>query len=281
MDHKECNDCKIIKPIDQFYTYKDRHGKTRLDRSCKDCTKTRLAKYKKPYNELTEEQKIKRKKSIADSQARRAHTTIFDDPNAKKCSKPDCFRVTKAKGLCRNHYNTLKKKLRKKNKPKKIKSYKYGKRLEDMNPEERKAILKQIAKDYRKSEKGKAARKREYANPANKAMRSCRMRIIKLLADKGERKTHSVTEWLGCTKSFLKEHIEKQFYPHPTLGLPMTWENHGFGDDKWHIEHIYPLSVAYKEGPEAFKKAQHYTNIRPMWQPENLSKYNKIENETT
>ena len=48
----------------------------------------------------------------------------------------------------------------------------------------------------------------------------------------------------------------------------MTWQNHG----KWHIDHIVPL---YKFDPtkyEDIKKANHYSNLQPLWAEENLKK---------
>lgn len=71
---------------------------------------------------------------------------------------------------------------------------------------------------------------------------------------------------LGCTQKQLREHLEMQFMP------GMSWDNHG----KWHIDHIYPLSKAYKEGPEAFARACHYTNLQPLWAIDNLRKHAKI-----
>lgn len=73
---------------------------------------------------------------------------------------------------------------------------------------------------------------------------------------------------LGCDRETFKTHIESQFKP------GMTWENHGvYG---WHIDHIYPLSIAIKEGIDSFKKACHYTNLQPLWAIDNLKKGNKV-----
>ena len=74
-------------------------------------------------------------------------------------------------------------------------------------------------------------------------------------------KTHKI---LGCSFEEFKQHLEKQF----TKG--MNWENQG----KWHLDHIYPTSLAKTQ--EEIIKLNHYTNFQPMWAKENISKGNKI-----
>jgi hypothetical protein len=74
-------------------------------------------------------------------------------------------------------------------------------------------------------------------------------------------KTHKI---LGCSFKEFKQHLEKQF----TKG--MNWDNIG----EWHLDHIYPVSLAKTE--EEIIKLNHYTNFQPMWAKENISKGNKI-----
>ena len=69
---------------------------------------------------------------------------------------------------------------------------------------------------------------------------------------------------LGCTFEEFKMHLEKQF----TKG--MSWENSG----EWHLDHIYPVSLAKDE--EELIKINHYTNFQPMWAIDNIKKSNKI-----
>jgi hypothetical protein len=76
---------------------------------------------------------------------------------------------------------------------------------------------------------------------------------------------HSKTfEILGCRYQDFKQHLERQF----TKG--MSWENQG----EWHLDHIYPVSLAKDEAE--LIKLNHYTNFQPMWASENISKGNKI-----
>ncbi len=73
---------------------------------------------------------------------------------------------------------------------------------------------------------------------------------------------------LGCTYEIAKKHIERQFKK------GMTWENHGFGNNKWHIDHKIPLSSAKTE--QGLINLCHYRNLQPLWQVDNLKKGKKI-----
>ena len=76
---------------------------------------------------------------------------------------------------------------------------------------------------------------------------------------------------VGCTPEFLKEYLEKQFYPRLITSEVMTWKNHGFYG--WHIDHIIPLDRA--KTLEDIEKLCHYTNLQPLWMEENIKKSNK------
>ena len=50
----------------------------------------------------------------------------------------------------------------------------------------------------------------------------------------------------------------------------MTWENYGFGEGKWVVDHIVPLALA-KEEQDVYK-LNRFTNLQPMWWRENMEK---------
>jgi len=52
----------------------------------------------------------------------------------------------------------------------------------------------------------------------------------------------------------------------------MTWENYG----KWHIDHILPCSSFDMSKESEQRKCFHYTNQRPLWKKENLSRARNI-----
>lgn len=88
--------------------------------------------------------------------------------------------------------------------------------------------------------------------------------ISKAVKNKNYKKATRTHEILGCSFDELKIHFERQF----TKG--MTWDNRS----EWHIDHIIPISSAKTE--EDVIRLNHYTNLRPLWAKENLSKSDKI-----
>ena len=70
-------------------------------------------------------------------------------------------------------------------------------------------------------------------------------------------------ELLGCTWEEARLHIESLFQE------GMTWENHGLGDDKWHIDHIRPV-CSFED--HELHLMNHISNLRPLWQKDNFGK---------
>lgn len=92
-----------------------------------------------------------------------------------------------------------------------------------------------------------------------------RCRVRAAFRNKGYAKSSKTAAILGCDWKTLKLHIERQFTKN------MTWENRS----EWHIDHIVPLASAKTE--EDVIALNHYTNLRPIWARENISKGAKME----
>lgn len=71
-------------------------------------------------------------------------------------------------------------------------------------------------------------------------------------------------KYLRCTIPELRAHLERQF----TEG--MTWENWKLRG--WHIDHIRQLNTFDLSDAGQLAVACHYTNLRPLWAKENLSR---------
>ena len=115
-------------------------------------------------------------------------------------------------------------------------------------------------------------KKRIKSDPIFKLIVNARIRINVVLKTKNIKKMNSTIELLGCTPKFLKEYLEKQFYPHPITNEAMTWKNHTLRG--WHVDHIDPLDLAMT--PEDIVVLAHYSNLQPLWSEDNLEKSNKI-----
>lgn len=98
-------------------------------------------------------------------------------------------------------------------------------------------------------------------SPEIRAIDNCRRRVSSFI----KRSDEKFSKEIGCTVKQFKVHIESKF----TEG--MTWENYG----EWQIDHIFPLSIAFKLGPEKFAESCKYTNLQPLWASDNKSKGNK------
>ena len=94
-------------------------------------------------------------------------------------------------------------------------------------------------------------------------------RIRRLINNKSRKKTIDI---LNYSMEQLMTHLESLF----TTG--MSWDNYGFGNDKWNIDHIIPVASfsfsSYKDNQ--FKECWAISNLQPLWQPENIRKGVKV-----
>jgi len=97
--------------------------------------------------------------------------------------------------------------------------------------------------------------------------RAVRARTGAAVKSIGEKSAGSL-EYLGCSISELKTHLESQFKP------GMSWDNYGYYG--WHIDHIKPISSFNLTIETELAQACHYTNLQPLWAKENFSKGNRI-----
>jgi len=119
-------------------------------------------------------------------------------------------------------------------------------------------------KEQRKLYNRTYQRRRKASDPIFKLI--CNMRTRMWAALKGNVKSASTINLTGCTLSFLKMHLEKQF----TKG--MNWSNQG----EWHVDHILPCCSFNMSKTSEQKKAFHYTNLQPLWRHDNLRKSGTI-----
>jgi hypothetical protein len=189
----------------------------------------------------------------------------------KKCHKGHLSKRITVSALCHECYRDIRKKYHQTDKYKKaIKNYqtsKKGKRtLENYKKtSEYKLMRKASLKKFRSSEKQRLIFERYYKTKKGEITnmwRTLRIRLKNWTSNKNARAKSEMQKIIGCDKKTLRAHLESKFKP------GMSWQNHG----KWHIDHIIPL---YKFDPtkyEDIKKANHYSNLQPLWADENLRK---------
>ena len=105
-------------------------------------------------------------------------------------------------------------------------------------------------------------------DPLYKLAKNLRSRAYHALRSQGFKKTQKMDQYLGCSPTQFRDHLESLFKS------GMTWSNYGYGNDKWNIDHIIPISLARNE--EELYRLFHYENCQPLWQTENFAKSNKM-----
>ena len=88
--------------------------------------------------------------------------------------------------------------------------------------------------------------------------------IANALSAQGHVKRKSTVEIIGCSFEQLRLHLESQFLE------GMTWLNRQL----WHIDHIIPVAFAQTE--QELLMLNHYSNLRPIWRMDNLTKSDSI-----
>jgi hypothetical protein len=130
-----------------------------------------------------------------------------------------------------------------------------------------KAKLRSRQKEYYNQNKEKNNQKikaRRLVDPAFKLRGLISRRINKAIKLSGTSKAGRTIELLGCTYKEARDYLEMLFKP------GMSWENHTVNG--WHIDHIKPCNTFNLTDPEQQKECFHYTNLRPLWSKDNLTR---------
>lgn len=253
---KQCNKCKEIKPLTEYYKGKNYKGGYRAQ--CKVCIKEVVDIY-------VENNKDKLKKAqklwAENNKERRWQTSkmyyIKNKDNIKAKSK--IYYIENRERLLKQS-----KKYHEENKEylnKKYKQY-HQKNKEKLNKRSR--IHREQNKEYFNNYMSSWIKKRYSEDKMFRLKSNLRSRIYEYLKKGGYKKTKKTRDILGCSIDFYKKHLQKQFKE------GMSWDNHG----EWHIDHIIPLASANTK--EELIKLFHYTNTQPLWAEENIKKSDKI-----
>jgi len=139
------------------------------------------------------------------------------------------------------------------------------------NEKERRKKYQQNLTQEQKAKRNKWVREyraeRKNNDPTFLMMQRLRERMHKALRQANSKKKSHMMDSIGCTPEFLVNYLKVRFKP------GMTWDNYG---SEWHIDHVRPLADFDLSKKSEQLKANHYTNLQPMWATENLAKSNKI-----
>jgi hypothetical protein len=111
------------------------------------------------------------------------------------------------------------------------------------------------------------ARKKYNSDPQYRFRCLMRNHVKRIFRKAKTKKEGRTIEYLGCSMLHARRHIEKQFKK------GMHWNNHG---TVWHIDHIIPLAKFDLTDPMQRKRANHFTNLQPLYAAENMQKRDKI-----
>lgn len=115
--------------------------------------------------------------------------------------------------------------------------------------------------EERKAKDREYERRRYQTDEKYRILKRLRTRLSKAL--RGNSKSKKTIELVGMSANEFKEYIEAQFVE------GMTWNNID-------IDHILPCKSFDMSDEEEQRKCFHYTNLQPMFSPENRSKGAKI-----
>jgi hypothetical protein len=104
-------------------------------------------------------------------------------------------------------------------------------------------------------------------NPEFKITKNMRNRLYKAVKAQGADKSARTYELVGCTSEELMAHLEAQF------AEGMSWDNYG----EWHVDHIKPCALFNLLLADEQEACFHYTNLQPLWGPDNCSKGARYE----
>lgn len=110
-------------------------------------------------------------------------------------------------------------------------------------------------------------RREKYRNNPSYRLRSIvGSRISNLVSQRRADKAGRTMVLIGCDIEFLRGYLQARFLK------GMSWENYG----EWHIDHRIPCAKFDLREPEQQRQCFHYSNLRPMWGPDNLAKGGKM-----
>lgn len=205
----------------------------------KTCTKCGEEKYLEDFP---------KSKSYKSGYLAKCKSCVNSHNKAYRDSNPDWLKENRKTNYLKNRESILEQKA-KYQKSHRLEKSVYDKEYRELNKDK----IRKYKADWEKANKD---------NPTYKIKRNLRRRLNHSL--NGSLKAENTFALLGCTIEEFKLHLESQFLE------GMSWSN--YGRDGWHIDHIIPCFTFDLSVEEEQRKCFHYTNQRPLWAKDNLSR---------
>jgi len=245
---KICPECKVKKPICEYYTRQNK---------CKACVKIRVKKYgeenKEKVKASRERYYINNKREI---NKKNAEYQIKNKDKMK--AYHDKWREDNSEKL-KDYYLKYQRTDKRKE---------YAKEYQKKNKERRKAYILKNREKFNEQARNRLREKRKN-DPLYRLIHSLRSETVRA-AKKGY-KIKKTLELLGCTIEFFRDHISSRWRD------GMNWENWNNKPDGWNLDHILPIDSFDFSKPESWEKCFHYTNLQPLWRKDNRAKWNKLD----
>jgi hypothetical protein len=239
MASRICTICGKRKTLSAFHNDSQKRSGKRPD--CKECVRKRLRERSKTaeYRRYSREYRNKNKATINALKKR----YYWDDPEKHR-------RQTLA-----SHY---------KHRERRLEALRL--RYQENKDEHNKKVREYQKRNWRKTlgYKYKYKERKRATDPIFVLAERISKRIRAAVVSMGYTKRSRTAEILGCDWEHFKRHIESLFLP------GMRWTN----SSKWHLDHHVPLVTA--TDVESLERLNHWSNIKPMWIRDNLSKGGRI-----
>jgi hypothetical protein len=111
-------------------------------------------------------------------------------------------------------------------------------------------------------------KKRKLIDPGFRVQCNLRSRLKELIGTAKRGGSSQINNLTGCSTQQLAKHLESQFKH------GMSWDNYGV--DGWHVDHIIPCASFDHTDHKQIKHCWHWTNLRPLWAKDNISKSDTI-----
>jgi len=237
--NQTCYCCKTEKPLVDFV--KDKYTKSGYKFICRACSRVKNKEYRKKNWERV-----------------KANVYKWREENREYYAATQLYY--------KGHSSELKRKARKENRTREeARAFvKENKTSYDFRHKEKLAAYQKSRRKEINANNRKRRKEREKTDIQYKITNRLRGRLSCALRRK--KKSASTLDLLGCTVDFFKQWLEKNFEN------GMTWDNYGFGPDKWNIDHYFPCTYFDLTDPEQQKQCFHWSNLFPMWQKHNQLK---------